>query len=136
MAFPIKWNPVTVKIRQLEKSESYNDPDFSEPASPLTFGDEVIMEAQVNFMSRNFEGLMRTMTGDAENSSGHLVFRNPIADTSGTSITLQKGDKITEIAGVSTDLFIMEVRPESPLNGVFLLWYVRFSHNQETRTSN
>ncbi len=136
MALPYKWNPVTIKVRQLQISSAYQDPDFSEPASPITFGDEILMEAQVNMMSRNFEGLLRSLTGDKENSNGHLVFRNPIADTSGNLVGLQKGDKITEMAGVATDLFITEARPESPLNGTFLLWYVRFTQNQETRTSN
>lgn len=136
-AFPVKWNPVTIKIRQLQTSGSNLtiDPIFNEAASPISFGSEITLEGQVNLMNRSFDRLFYSLTGDQKGSFGHLTFKNPITTTGGTPVTLRKGDKITSIAGVASDLFITQIRPESPLNGEILLWYVEFTNNQEARNS-
>ena len=134
---PHKLNLVTIKIQQaqLGSANTYVDPDFSEPASPITFDSEITLEGQVNLMSKDYLNMLRTMTGDQGDTRGHLVLRNPVKDTSGNSITLQKGDKITEIAGVSVDFYVFQIRPESPLDGVFLLKYVVFGENPIARES-
>lgn len=131
-------NLVTVKVTQMQTTSSnlYEDPDFGEPAAPMTYASEVTLEGQVNFGSKQYEELLRSLTGNAKSTFGHCVFKNPIVDTSGSSVTLAIGDKITEIAGETMELYITEVRPESPLNGEFLLWYVSFTDNQEERDTN
>ena len=137
---PYKLNLVTIKIKQKQVSSSdiYTDPIFNEPGTPIDFGSEITLKGQVNFGSKEYEGQSITLTGDMDDTRGHLVFRNPVRDTSGTDITLGKGDLITEIAGVAIPdgLYIREVRPESPLDGAFLLWYVEFSSNPEIRESS
>lgn len=134
---PYRINTVTIKMRQvlISSSELVEDQYYQEPAAPVSFGTEFSVEGQVNLMNRNFEQYMLSFTGNKKDASGHLVIKNPIVDTGGNSITLKPGDKITEIAGVAVDYFIKEVRPESPLNGSFLLWYVEFSSNEQTKES-
>ena len=134
---PNRLNLVTIQIKQLKKgsSDTYVDPDFAEPAGPIGYTATVTLEGQVNLMSQDFKNLFRSITGDTNQSRGHLVFRNPVTDINGTAVTLQKGDIITSIAGESVEFYIYEIRPESPLNGGFLLKYCEFGENPLTRES-
>jgi hypothetical protein len=76
---------------------------------------------------------MRSSTGNEEVSIGHCLFRNTDLDNAG--ITLQTGDVFTDIAEVTTDLEIMHVKYESPLNGNFLLVYTFFENRHDKRAS-
>ena len=135
---PYRINTVTIKIKQMQTGSSamHEDPDFAEPAAPIEFGSEITVQGQVNLMNRNYEQFFMSLTGNKKIANGHLVIKGPITDTGGTLITLRPGDKVTEIAGVTVNYFLKEVRPESPLNGSFLLWYCEFTENDETRESN
>jgi len=137
MTLPARLNLVDITIKQIQKSgvnATWQDPDFREPANTANFADSIVIQGQPNLGSRSFEQLLRSITGSEERTRGHIVFKKETLDSAG--ITLQVGDKITDVGGFSVDLTIREVRPESPLDGSFLLLYAVFENNPETVVSN
>lgn len=125
MGFPIRYNPVWVEIKQLNKSATQWDPDYKEPIGGQHAYDTTIrVKAQVNLGSKQFYERMRTERGETTPSSGHLVFKKEYWDAQG--LTIKKGDRITKIAEHACDFEITEVRPESPLRMKTLLYYVEF----------
>ncbi len=133
MVFPILMNLVNIEISQLKILETFVDDDFREPISRKIRGSTILVKGQVNFGSKSFEERSITRTGDMEPTDGHLVFRK--IDLDGLGVTIRKGDRVTKIAGLPTTLIVREVRPESPLNGAFLLLYVVLEHDREARES-
>jgi hypothetical protein len=122
--YPIKMNTVNVIIKQLIRDTEMLDEDWREMKGSYRYEEPITLKAQVNFGDggAKFEELSYSMTGDQENTSGHLVFSVKYLTDNG--ITLRKGDVVTSIAGISTELVINQLRYESPLRGGFLLLYV------------
>ena len=137
MPFPLRLNEVEIKIK-LVSSSSIQDDDFREPLTVSKFDSEVTLSGQVNFgfpkgAAGRFEQIARSLTGDETKSHGHVLFRKVDLDKQGVTLTV--GSLITEIAGMTMDLEINEVRPESPLRGEFLLIYAQFERRHEKRGS-
>jgi len=110
MAIPKRMNLVSVKLRRYEKTSTIMDDDFSEPVSQqvLTVGDTVKAQVVYGFQ----EELIPSYGGDKTKVKGHLTLRRSDIVTS-----LQKGDRITEIAGESYNYEIDEVRNSGHLRG-------------------
>ena len=136
MSFPIFMNLVDIQIQQLKTSGvgvSF-DSDFREPTGAIVSReDTVTLQGQINFGSKESEGLDRTRTGDRAPSFGWCVFEKAYIDDEG--VTLKKGDKIIKVASQDVDLTLTEVRFESPLDGDFLLIYTEFEEVKRERES-
>jgi hypothetical protein len=125
MGHPFRYNPVWVEIVQLNKAATQWDDDYKEPIGGAKSYDSVIrVRAQVNLGSKQFYERERSDRGEETPSRGHLVFKKEYWDAQGLTIT--RGDRIKKIAEHDCDFEIMEVRPESPLRGKTLLYYVEF----------
>lgn len=125
MGFPIRMNPVWVEIAQLNKASTQWDSDYKEPVGGQHDYDSVIqVKCQVNLGSKEFKRRERTERGEGQPTFGHLVFKKEYWDRLG--LTIKKGDRVKKIAEHDVDFEIMEVRPESPLRGKTLLYYVEF----------
>lgn len=136
--FPFKINKVDIEIRPLSTSSVVLDEDFREPLTQDIFGDPIKLRGQVNFgdSSHRKEERVAGPTGDMDLSEGHIIFKKRDLDSGG--FTPSPGDVITKIASqdFSADkdrLRIIEVRPESPLRGDFLLIYCEFAHDAKLR---
>lgn len=133
MPFPKRMNPVNIKLHQRNAADTVMDSDFREPASTRAFDAGVVVKGQVNFGMKKYAEQDITMTGDKGDTMGWFCFRKSDLDRAG--ISLQKGDRVSEVAGEAMDLEIVEARPESPLRGRFLLIYADFEHVKEKRES-
>lgn len=140
-ATPSRINERIIRFQRLDRTVSL-DPDFGEP-----FGEDITITAtidvvgQVNFGSKSFRKRSNTLSGDEERVKGHLVFKMcdlidaGLATQSGSKISfvLEKGDLVTRIGDKPTDFEVYEIRPESPLQGDFLLVYVDLVNHKEIR---
>ena len=127
--FPVFMNLVPISIRQLDTVATHIDSDFREPISRKVQGAPVLLYGQVNLGSKTYEERETGRTGDEIPTIGHLVFEKAVLDAA--SVILRKGDRVVGIASQATDLMIREVRPESPLNGDFLLIYCELEEDLE-----
>lgn len=132
VALPMRMNLVRIKLRRLNVPATPQDSDFREPMRSKAF-EEVEVQGQVNFGSKQVDQRGRTMIGDWPRSSAHLVFK--MADLQAAGFEPRKGDRVSEIAGRPLDFEIGEVRPESPLRGAFLLLYCEMEEVKEERAS-
>ncbi len=131
---PACMNMVEIDISQIAPVvEQKVDSIFREPVSKKKRETVITVEGQVNYGSKKKEARDITQTGDRENSFGWLVFRK--CDLEDAGIFLKKGDRILRIASQVVDHLIDEVRPESVLEGDFLLLYAMFTINREERES-
>lgn len=130
---PIRFNPVPISIRQLDVAATHVDSDFNEPISRKVEGTVITVDGQINFGNKIFNELEQSRTGDELTTVGHLLFRK--CDLDNASLVLKKGDRVVAIASQATDLIIREVRPESPLNGDFLLIYCELEEDREKHAS-
>jgi hypothetical protein len=137
---PRQLNLVDIEIAQLKKSATVRDPDFDEYAGPRRYGmsgagaacsPPIVIQGQVNLGGRMFEVLKPEPGGDRAPLRGHLVFEMEMLDQRG--VTLQKGDRITKIAGYPIDARVEQLRPQCPLLGRFLLLFVDFTENVHKR---
>ena len=138
MGFPRKINRMRIIIDQLSLSRTVKDSDFREQVGKKFRTTRITVEGQVNLAKKKqYFASTPSRTGDIEDTMGHLVFIKKELDTAG--ITLRKGDKIVEVGPATNPTpigsVIEEVRPESPLNGDFLLIYVDFKWDVEERGS-
>ncbi len=133
MSLPLRMNEVEVKIKRLDEAGTVIDPDFREARRQKKFSDPITVKCQVNFGQKTLEDTARTHTGDAEPSSGWLVFK--LSYLAALGWEPKKGDRVIEIAGRPVDLRVRQTRPESPLRGKFLLLYVVLEEVKEERSS-
>lgn len=138
MALPLRLNLIRVVIEQLNTTTTVEDPDFREAVGTKKYASQVVLEGQVNLASKpKYFMQAPSRTGDMEPTMGHLVFRKRDLDAAG--VTLVKGDRVVEVGPVATptpiDSKLVEVRPESPLRGDFLLIYAEFKWDQRKRGS-
>jgi len=123
---PVRYNPVTVKFVRIEPTNTQWDEDYKEAiGGNPAYGSEIEFQCQVNFGQKEYFRRQRTERGEARPSYGWLTFKMKYWEDN--SVNLKKGDRITGVAGQAADFEIMEVRPESPLRGGFLLMYVEFT---------
>jgi hypothetical protein len=135
---PLPWvyNPVVVKIQQLNPDESFVDDGFDEPIVQREYDDPIEIECQVNRGGTAAEQLRRRWGGDAPYAYGHLVFKPDVIADAG--IVLRKGDRVVAIKThpslgdfEEVDYEILDVRAESYLRGVPLLIYAVFKYNPD-----
>lgn len=138
MNLPIRLNLVRVQIKQLSTTVTQKDPDFREPIGETHYGEPIELEAQVNLATRpKYFVSAPSRSGDMEPTRGRLVFRKKYLDDLG--VTLKKGDRVIEVGPETNPTPIncdfVEIRPESPLRGDFLLIYAEFEWDQRERGS-
>jgi hypothetical protein len=138
MIYPFRMNMVRIKIAQLNTTTTQKDPDFREAVGVKHYSTPIELEGQVNLATKpKYFMSAPSRTGDMEPTRGKLVFRK--RDLTAAGVTLQKGDKIIEVGPVSDptpiDCELVEVRPESPLRGDFLLIVAEFEWDQRERGS-
>lgn len=138
MSLPAKWNPVAVTVTHVDVAATPIDPVFKNPVNRKARPTSTNYQAQVNFGLKIDEKRFRTLMGDRPitKARSRIVLRScDLAPNTVLEIP-KKGDKITALyvgtpAELAVDYLIEEVRPESPLNGVPLLWYVEFERDRE-----
>lgn len=97
-------HPVEVTINRVDRTATVFDQDFREPVGGIRYDPvPVTVKAQVKY--DRFEALNMVPGGDSPQTSGYLLIE---AEPPGE---LNKGDKITGIAGVPVELYITEKRP-------------------------
>lgn len=112
-------HPVEVIIYRIDKTETQFDPDFREPIGGIQYeGEPVKLNAQVKYDS--FTALNMVAGGNSPSTSGHLVVYE--GQDNGIGI----GDKITNIGGQETELYITEKRPAACYGGKARLTKVLF----------
>ena len=120
MGFPIRWNPVEIRVRPLQQAAM--DPDYAERSGDDQFGDEVVLSGQPNFWKGQWERLGRGFSGDQDLVRGHILFK--IEDLDAGGFTPSVGDAVVSVNGfVQTDKHVfrvIEMRPISPLRGRYL----------------
>ena len=125
---PRRMNLVSVKIRKLDEFETPIDSDFREPVSEEFYEREFELAAQVVYESR--DRMLASSAGDISTTSGRLVFSTDYL--SEKNFVIEKGDKISEIAGGDVDYKIIGVEPSGHINGAPVLTFVFFEHVRET----
>jgi hypothetical protein len=131
---PAFLNLVEIDLEQLlPVAQQHVDSDFREPKTTKLRAVVRTLEGQVNYGSKKFLKLDPTRTGDREDSFGWLVFEKAYLVDLG--VTIQKGDRIIRIASQTVNHLVTEVRPESPLEGDFLLMYVEFGIPRDLKES-
>jgi len=146
MDLPLRYNPVQVEILIRRESGRLDssviplvvvDDDFREPQGAKTYGSNsgqnvpVQTQAQIVYRFRNQRD--RQLTGEGDNSDGHLTFRRDVFD--GLDSPIQRGDRIVKIADFPVDLQVVEVRPTGHLGGKALLVMVFFEENKDREAS-
>lgn len=107
------------------------DEDFREPSGSRQLSEPKKLNAQV--VTRRFQELVETVTGDQERQDGHLTFRK--SDLDQENIEFENGDRIVKIGDFEVDLMVEQVIPRAPLRGSFLLLQVDYKRNQSKRGS-
>ncbi len=133
MSLPFLMNLVVIRIQKVVVEDTVWDDVFREPIGNKALSQEIEVKGQVNLGSKKFYELARTLTGDVGRSNMYLVFRTSDLEKQGVEIV--KGDRVVKIADQVVDFEVTEIRPESPLNGRFLLKYVELEHVKEKRAS-
>jgi hypothetical protein len=138
MALPIRMSMMRVVIEQLSTDDTVVDSDFREQKGPKVRSTRLELEGQVNLYSnKRYNPTDRTATGDRESSRGRIYFR--VADLQRNKVTLRKGDMLIEVGPEDnpTELNcpLIQVRPESPWRGQFLLMCAEFEFDREERES-
>lgn len=133
MKLPMLMNLVEIKIRKESIENTVWDDVFKEPVGTKNFSSEITIKGQANLGSKRYYQLSRSLTGDTERSSIYLVFRTADLEEQGVEIT--KGDRVVKVADRNVNFEVTQVRPESPLNGRFLLTYVELETVVEERAS-
>jgi len=136
MPLPAVLNLVDIVINQRDTAQTFVDSDFGQPVGAEERLSAITLQGQANWhYGGRTERLSRTLTGDAADSSGHVVFRTTDLDDASPTVTLSKGDRITSIAGYSHDLEIVEVRRQAFLRGAPLLTMCFFTDIASKRAS-
>lgn len=138
---PARMNLRSIEFEVLDRQRVVLDSDFDEPIGGDLRGQRFTVDGQYNFRGGPFKRRSTRLSGDEETVVGHLVFRmcdlidgGLATKNNGTiDITLKKGDRVIRIGKRTLDLEIVEVRPESPLRGDFLLVYVDLVQGREER---
>ncbi len=138
MGLPAVWNPVGVTINRVSVVATPTDPVFKDPVNRKARPDVFQYQAQINFGLKMDERRWRTLMGDRPMTKlrSRIVLRScDLAPNSMLPIP-QKGDQIVALyvgtpAQITVDYLIEEVRPESPLQGIPLLWYCEFERDRE-----
>lgn len=95
-------HPVEVTIHRVDRTATQFDPDFREPIGDVKYEPTpVTLRAQVKY--DRFEAQNMVPAGDAPLSSGYLLTDEDPG--------INKGDKITSIAGIPVELYVTEKRP-------------------------
>ena len=136
MTLPKRLNLIRIVLGQLDKTSTFVDDDFRQQVGAKRRFTEVIVQGQINIGLRRGKKLAvtaRGKTGDEEKSRGHCLFRR--ADLKKQGVVIQKGDQILRVGPTGDEVVVngvvIEIRPESPLRGAFLLDYVEFEHDLE-----
>lgn len=133
---PRNWNPVSVKIRAIDRDPTNYDPVFKVPINRKVRQTEYVYRAQINLGSKAQERKGREDTGDRPDTTGHLILRTCDLAPHSPLPKPEKGWMIVAIYAdtdqeQSVEYLIEEVRHESPLRGRPLLIYCPFMDNIE-----
>jgi len=138
MALPLRMSMMRVIVNQLSTEDTVVDPDFREQKGPKVRSTRLELQGQVNLYSnKRYNPTDRTRTGDRESSRGRIYFR--VADLQKDGVTLSKGDVVVEVgpkdSPTALNCPLIQVRPESPHRGQFLLMCAEFEFDREERES-
>jgi hypothetical protein len=134
-------NMVDIEIQRLDRRKTQVDPDFKVASGKKRYRPVVKLRGQVNQSGGPIDRFTRSFAGNLQTTGAHLVFRfgdlkeRDLIDCESDADDLQPGDLIVRIAGLKCRNRITEVRPESPLDGSFLLVYVLFEKDTEERAA-
>jgi hypothetical protein len=139
MSFPIRWNPVDVVFEAQDDGTTVVDDDYRVPLGERERGAQFTLDGQPALKRRSLEQVLRTRAGDDESSRLKIVIPTKVFkaavptrwDATNKEPTIVKGYKVVSIAGRPCDLVVVEVRPQSPLRGGVLLWYVELEQAEE-----
>jgi len=140
MGLPKRLNLIRIVLEQLNPAGTFIDSDFREQIGAKQRTAEVVVRGQINLgllRGRKLKETARSMTGDQEKSKGRIYFRR--ADLKALGVTIKKGDRVLRAGPVgdevSIDGVVIQIRPEAPLRGTFLLDVIEFEHDREERES-
>ncbi|KKN79938.1 hypothetical protein LCGC14_0334460 [marine sediment metagenome] len=98
-------HPVPVQIQQIDRSETFMDPDAREPIQHAARTVTVTVQGQPRWNSQLLKGHDRG--GSTETSLGYVLFR--LSDLNAQSVVLQVNDRFKKIGSVNTDVFIVRL---------------------------
>ncbi len=96
---------VTVEIQQIDRSETFMDPDAREPIQHASRDAIKKVQGQPRWNSQQLRGHERA--GSTETSLGYVLFR--LEDLDAQSIILQVNDRFKKIGRINTDVFIVRL---------------------------
>jgi hypothetical protein len=130
---PARINEIEVTFRLLGKgATTVKDKDYRETLGIRNYAEQITIIGQL-MGARAFFKLQRTQTGDMNPSSGALVFRPEVLKEAG--VTLNKGDRIIAMGGVTVDFTVVKSSPLSPYHGGFLLISIEFLETDKVLAS-
>lgn len=147
---PIRWNPMPVKIKVLADGSGVGavgdtilDEDFKEVLGGVNIPFDDTLDLQAQIVYKEHDRREPVIGGDEDTGDGHLTFTLEFLegaglDPLGAGPKIKKGDRVVEVAGVTTDYRIIEVRPSGHLRSVDqkpMLWmcYFQFPADQHAR---
>jgi len=104
---PTLIHPVAVTIQQKDAVNTPFRSDAREPVRTMVRKADKALRAQVNW--RNTNDPTATYEGISEECDGYLLFK--LKELAAASVTLQRGDRITKIAGTTYELYITQLKP-------------------------
>lgn len=108
MVVPNLIHPISVKIQQLDLSNTFQDDDYREPVQQAIYEDTKTVQGQLNW---NMEKELKVdIGGVSTNASGYVLFR--YFDLSLQSITLKMNDRFIQFGFVETDSYIIKLTPQ------------------------
>ena len=130
-------HPVDIKIQAFAPTQptdnTFYDDDFREPVQQAVRPDAYIINAQMSWSSD--KSISITRGGKVLNSSGYALIRR--IDMNAISVDyINEDDRIIEISGVKTDLYIIRVVPWAHYGGFPTIYKCYFEDRQPSRQGN
>lgn len=125
--------PSEIVVEQLDKASTVYDADAREPIKQVRRATAVTLEAQVSWTrNRRVAFKLGAQGGAQDEAGGYLVFLR--RDVIAAGVTLQRGDRITSIAGVAVDppLFLTNEQRAGHLSGTANLEIWDFADRRPT----
>jgi len=117
-------HPVEVTFQRADADNTEWDDTFKEPVedTDVVYKDPETVKAQVHF--NDFERREMAAQGEIPLTSGYILYRR------GSIPSLRKGDKITAIAGIPTEVYVISVEPAAASGGGFGLEMALFQERR------
>ena len=108
MVMPNLLHPIPIKISQIDEDETHYDNDAKEPVKIVQRKSEKIVQGQVKWFGD--EKVDKQVDGNIrEKADGYVLFR--YVDLAFFGIDLKRGDKLTLISGINTDVRVVKLQP-------------------------